>query len=320
MLIIVLSISQFRIAYGEYLNNLNIKRFNMTKSLNIIDRNNQGYKVYPALIKNMNQIAKLMPKLINPLMLNGTKFDQYEDYEQSTSEEQYKAVQELISLALREQTNAENFDIRMIKRLFIEYTAIAKSNTNSDYRSHTFIVDRKGDEHIAYSYLFTDYEEAMELLDMIDTLVLLNNLEDETIREHAIHMVYKVLNEKESKEDIIKYLDLDFLREAFKVYYDLPMGYDHVLQNVRRIDVGTVIKDEQGNEHRVFSMMLEHIDIVLKNLPVIHGEELGESYGATMELLELAFNGKYTREQLEEFLDVELVGKVMGIYMGLPLI
>lgn len=298
---------------------IDIRRFNMTKSLDLIDRNNQGYKVYPALIKNMKQTAKLMPKLINPLMLIGTKFDQYKDYEQFTSEEQFKAVQELISLALREQTNVENFDIRMIKRLFIEYTAVGNSDTKDDYKSHTIIIDRNGNEHIAYSYLFTDYEEAMELLDKIDTLVLLNNFEDETIREHVMHMVYKALNEKESKEDIIKYLDLDFFREAFKVYYDLPIGYDHVLLNDKRIEVGTVIKDEQGNEHRVFSMMLEHIDIVLENLPVIHGEEPGDSYGATMELLALAFNGKYTREQLEEFLDVETVGKIMGIYLGVLL-
>ena len=98
------------------------------------------------------------------------------------------------------------------------------------------------------------------------------------------------------------------------------MGYDHVLQNDRRVEVGTAINDEQGNEHRVFSMMLEHIDIVLKNLSVIHGEEPGDSYGATMALLELAFNGKYTREQLEKFLDVETVGKVIGIYLGMPIV
>jgi len=292
----------------------------MTKSLNLIDRNNQGYKVYPALIKDVKQTAKLMPELINPLMLNGTKFDRYDNYEQYTSKEQYEAVQELISVALRQQTNTANFDLRIIKRLFIEYTAIDNSDTKDDYKSHTNIVDRNGNEHIAYSYLFTDYEEAIELFDKIDTLVLLNNFEDKTIREQAIHMVYKALNEKESKEDIIKYLDLDFLREAFKVYYDLPMGYDHVLLNDRRVEVGTVIKDEQGSEYRVFSMMLEHIDTVLKNLPVIHNEEPGDAYGATMELLELAFNKKYTREQLEDFLDVETVGKVMGIYMGLPVV
>lgn len=292
----------------------------MTMTLNIIDRNNRGYKVYPALIKYMEQVTKLLPKLINPLMLNGTKFDRYDNYEQYTTEEQYKAVKELISLALREQTNAENFNIRMIKRLFIEYTAIDNSNTKDDYKSHTTIVDRNGNEHIAYSYLLRDYEEAMELLNKIDTLVLLNNFEDETIREHVLQIVYKALNSKEAKEDIIKYLDLDFLREAFKVYYDLPMGYDHVLLNDRRIEVGTVIKDEQGNEHKVFSMMLEHIDTVLENLPVVHGEEPGDSYGATMELLELAFNGEYTREQLEEFLDVESAGKVMGIYMGVPVV
>jgi hypothetical protein len=291
----------------------------MTGSLQLIDRNNNSFKVYPALIKNMELTAKLMPKLINPLMLNDTKFDQYKDYEQYTTEESYEGIQELISFALREQTNVENFDIRMVKRLFLEYKAIDKSNTKDNYKSHTTIVDRNGNEHIAYSYLLRDYEEAIGLVDWIDTLVLLNNFEDETIREHAIHMVYKALNEKESKEDIRRYLDLDFLREAFNIYYDLPMDYDHVLLNDKRIEVGTTINDDHGNEHRVYSAMLEHLDTILKNLPIIHTEKPGDSYGATMELLELAFNGKYTREQLEEFLDVESVGKVMGIYMGLPL-
>lgn len=106
------------------------------------------------------------------------------------------------------------------------------------------------------------------------------------------------------------------------------------------------VKDRFGKEHEVFPALVKdktkirhysakfRNDMVIMNLitpdmvAIQKAEKAGkeiefedmftdEPYNALMEILLLAFGGKYTIEQLESFVDVEMVTEIIDIFYGL---
>lgn len=85
-----------------------------------------------------------------------------------------------------------------------------------------------------------------------------------------------------------------------------------------------------GKKRRVYPAKLKHKDMIKKLSPKFNDmfvlENIGfddndeyskEAWDAMMELLVLAFDEKYTKEEIEEFLDFDSVAKVFEIFYGL---
>lgn len=108
----------------------------------------------------------------------------------------------------------------------------------------------------------------------------------------------------------------------------------------RRIDImsknngtyvilGTTIKDRNDKEYTVYSALLKDCSIAAKLLHkidpimtvnnVISEEGSEESYDAVLEISRLALREKYTKEEINEFIDAEMARKIIRIYLDLPL-
>ena len=86
----------------------------------------------------------------------------------------------------------------------------------------TTIVDRNGKEFKAYSYLVNEYYEAMELITKIDTVNMSHNITTEDDSFIALmEIMYRALDRKVDKEEILSSLDAEFARKLIRVYYDL---------------------------------------------------------------------------------------------------
>lgn len=87
-----------------------------------------------------------------------------------------------------------------------------------------------------------------------------------------------------------------------------------------------------GIKRRVYPAKLKYKDLIRKETPKFndvfilenvfglsdeHTEIIDDSWDAMMNLLVIAFDEKYTKEEIEEFLDFDTVPKVFEIFYGL---
>ena len=87
-----------------------------------------------------------------------------------------------------------------------------------------------------------------------------------------------------------------------------------------------------GIKRRVYPAKLKYKDLIRKETPKFndvfilenvfglsdeHTEIVDDSWDAMMNLLVIAFDEKYTKEEIEEFLDFDTVPKVFEIFYGL---
>lgn len=198
--------------------------FERTDDMHFIDRNNTEHNIYPMMFKDAEEVSKLVPKVIDVLMLGGTVLERYRTTAEITLTEQKEALKEILRFTVRDKTNIDTFNIRMAKLAFTEFMGLGKDvDIMEKINTGIAIVDRNGNEHMAYSYLIDDLEKAMELLQKIDTVNMVNNVMDEESKEAMLEIVYLALDCKEEREDIAKYIDAEFARKAIRVYFDLPM-------------------------------------------------------------------------------------------------
>lgn len=182
------------------------------------------HQIYPMLLKDAREATKGITKVIDMLMLGGTMFERFRTVEEYTLIEQKEELQKLLKYATKEGTNVDTFDIHMAKVAFINLIGFGRmDNSMKEVKSGTIVNDRNGNQHTAYSYLITDFVKAMELLQRIDTVNIINNCIDEDSKEAMLDIVYLALDGREEREDIVKYLDSEFASQVIRIYFDLPV-------------------------------------------------------------------------------------------------
>lgn len=99
------------------------------------------------------------------------------------------------------------------------------------------------------------------------------------------------------------------------------------------------IKCTDGKERQIFPAKIKHKDRIrhfttkfsaaaaIVNLMAVDNEKAAKlddenffdetPYNAMMEILRLAFGEKYSVEQIEEFLDVEMIGEILDVFYGM---
>ena len=190
----------------------------------LIDRYTNKHQIYPMLFKDAKEATKGITKVIDMLMLGGTRFERFRTDGEYTLIEQREELQKLLRYATKEGANIDTFDIHMAKVAFIKLIGFGRMDDSmTEFKSGTVIIDRNGNEHNAYSYLVVDFEKAMELLQKIDTVNMANNVTEDNSKDAMLEIVYLALDGRESKEDIAKYLDSEFCRKAIRTYFDLPV-------------------------------------------------------------------------------------------------
>lgn len=193
-------------------------------NLYLIDRNNTEHHICPVMLKDTEEVAKLVPRVVNVLMMGGTVLEQYRTTEELTLKEQREALKEILQYTTRDKTNIDTFDIHMAKLAFTEFMGLRKDvGTMGKINTGVAIIDRNGNEHMVYSYLIDDLEKAIELLQKIDTVSMTTNVMSEESKEAMLEIVFLALDCREEREDIAKYIDAEFARKAIRVYFDMPM-------------------------------------------------------------------------------------------------
>lgn len=91
------------------------------------------------------------------------------------------------------------------------------------YESGSIVLDRNDNEHKVYSYLINDYSKAMELLQRIDTVSMVNNVMDADSKAAMLEIVCLALDCKEEREAIAEYIDAEFASKCIRLYFGLPV-------------------------------------------------------------------------------------------------
>lgn len=189
----------------------------------LTDRNGNDHKTYPMMFKDSKETTQLVPKVIDILNFGGTIFEHFRTTEVYTLAEQYEALQKLLRYATNDGTDISTFDIRMAKLAFLNFTQYGRMNNMEKYESGSVVVDRNGNEHTAYSYLITDLEKAMGLLQKIDMVNMVNNVMDDDSKAAMLDIVCLALDNKETPEEIVEYLDAEFASKCIRLYFGLPV-------------------------------------------------------------------------------------------------
>lgn len=213
---------QRRYSYSK--KNLYLNRGYIMSYLNLIDRYNNELQVFPVMLVDIAEVAELVPKVIDMLMLGDTLLEKYRCTDELTLTEQKEALMELLRYATKDVSNAYSLDIHMAKLALKHYVQIGRMmDTMEQYKSGSAVIDRNGNEHMVFSYLIADFEKAMELLQKIDTVNIANNVIDEESNAAMLEIVHLALDCREEREDIVTYLDAEFARKAIRIYFDLPV-------------------------------------------------------------------------------------------------
>lgn len=90
------------------------------------------------------------------------------------------------------------------------------------------------------------------------------------------------------------------------------------------------IECRDGVKRRVFPAKLKYKDMIAKLTPKFNDvfimenifndlgdDDTNEAWDSMMQLLILAFDEKYTKEEIEDFLDLDIVPKVFEVFYGL---
>ena len=102
------------------------------------------------------------------------------------------------------------------------------------------------------------------------------------------------------------------------------------------------VKCTDGKEREIFPAKIKHKDKIrhytvefnstaaIINIMAVDNEKISKAqednneiyfdetpYNAMMEILVLAFGEKYTAEQIEEFVDVEMIGVILDVFYGI---
>jgi len=218
--------------------------------MKVIDRNFREYKVSPPLVKDSINIGTLMPKVAGALMMTHLLEDKgifYGNNRVYTLDEQYTALVELLTLVIGSE-DIGAFDISMASKAILHAFSLDRPTMpplkdlvvldrlgvldkiisenrgvvtmEKEITTGTPIVDRDGNKYTAYSYLVTEFSEAMELLEKIDTFNMLENNDEESF-DAMLEIVYRSLNKKYPKEELVTFVDAEFAQKAIRCYFNL---------------------------------------------------------------------------------------------------
>lgn len=185
----------------------------------LVDRYNVRHTIKAMLLKDVKTISSSLEKNFNILMTRSLLPQNYHYSYRYTLEESHNALQEWMQKCF---TDIKGVDLAIAKLAMIKYLGLGV-DTLEKITAGTTIEDRHGKQHIAYSYLLSEYMEALELLQKVDTVSTAGNLETEDAYEAMLEIVYRALNERETKEEINEYIDAEFARKAIRIYFDLPL-------------------------------------------------------------------------------------------------
>lgn len=219
--------------------------------MQVTDRNSITYRISSPLIKDAKNIGLLIPKVVNVLGIRQMLEDKGISYDSHSYalDEQYSALLEVLNIVTK-GSDVESFDISMANKVILHALDIDKPtmpplrilakldrlgvldkiiNENKggnimekEITTGTTIIDREGNRYIAYSYLVVEFHEAMDLLQKIDTFNMLENHDNEESYEAMLEIVYRALNKQYTKEELLEFIDAEFIQKSIRVYYNLP--------------------------------------------------------------------------------------------------
>lgn len=191
--------------------------------MELIDRNNVSHKINPMLFKDSKTMVILMNQVLCFLMIQEILPPKYrlDDNKAYSLEQQYESLCKVLKMCVKESECINSFDLVMARLAIINYIGMGDGFNMDKITTGTVIIDRNGNEHMAYSYLLPEYNEALELLSKVDTISTSGNLETEESYEAMVEIIYRALNRTKSKEDISGFIDAEFARKAIRVYFDL---------------------------------------------------------------------------------------------------
>lgn len=212
------------------------------------DRKFKVYEVSPLLAKEFVNVSKLLPKVTDMLMITQVLEDRGISYGDGvcTLDEQRSALIELLKIVVRSE-DIGDFDISMagkavlhsldLDRMIISWSEFQRLNRlgvvdkiinenrgvvrmEKEITTGSIIVDRDGNKYTAYSYLVAEFNEAMELLEKVDTFNMLENHDDESFAA-MVEIVYRALDRRYSKEELLKFIDAEFIQKVIRCYFAL---------------------------------------------------------------------------------------------------
>lgn len=205
---------------------------NKTESNTILikGRDDWKYRGHSMKLKERDRIAELLPKVLKFLMMenlaNTVFYGAYNDIVYDANE-QYEALCEILTLAIENTEAIKGFDLQMAKVAVINYIGMLRGDVKMQQTIHcgTKVIDRDGNEFMAYSYKLVDYKRAMDLLDKIDFTSTTANYDTESYLAMT-EIIYLALNEKVDIDTIEKSIDAEFARKVLAVYYDVSQLFE----------------------------------------------------------------------------------------------
>lgn len=194
--------------------------------MNLIDRNNVSHNINTMKFKDCKTLAILMNQVLGFLMIQDILPPQYrlDDNKTYSLEQQYESLCKVLKMCVKDSESINSFDLVMARLAVVNYIGMGDGFKMDKIVTGTAIIDRNGNEHMAYSYLLPEYNEALDLLSKVDTVSTVGNLETEESYEAMMEIVYRALNRAISKEDISNFIDAEFARKAIRVYFDLVVA------------------------------------------------------------------------------------------------
>ncbi|WP_110952979.1 hypothetical protein [Anaerosinus massiliensis] len=206
----------------------------------LIDRVNQPHELNVMLLRDVKKLHTDICKAYKILMLDKSYIGYTEP--QSNLNDNIGAINRLLPYV---SNDTDNFDLVMIKQALVWFMGMdirydkgsleeqriiqilfngADNSMTDKLEVGTMITDRNGNEFKAFSLLFSEYEEAIELLLKINIIDITQNIDDTEAQEALLEIIYRALNKTITKKKILKSLDAEFARKIVRVYFDLPIG------------------------------------------------------------------------------------------------
>jgi hypothetical protein len=131
--------------------------------MELIDRYKVSHKINPMVFKDCKTIALLMNQVLGFLMIRDILFPQYhfDDNKTYSLEQQYESLCKVLKMCTKDSESINSFDLVMARLAVIKYIGLGRGLEMDKITIGTAIIDRNGNEHIAYSYLLTEYQEAV---------------------------------------------------------------------------------------------------------------------------------------------------------------
>jgi uncharacterized protein YnzC (UPF0291/DUF896 family) len=198
--------------------------YELKNTILIKGRGDWKYRIHSMRIKDAPGVMSILPDILRFLMLNDVFDVLFCGYQDRTYEanDQYDALCEIIALATEKPDAFRGFDLQMAKVAVVNYIDMLRGDVKMQQtiQCGTKVIDREGNEFMAYSYKLTDYRRALDLLDKVNFISTAANFDTKSYNA-MIEIIYLALDGKVDVETIEKSIDAEFARKVLAVYYDV---------------------------------------------------------------------------------------------------